>query len=112
MNFNVEVMALGNIISSIIALFINTYYTKKMAGYGIGKQLKDIFPNFFLSFVACIPAIVLSELFPNNSYLLIVSITVAIFVYMILSKLMKLDEFIEINDSLKSIVNSWGKNND
>lgn len=39
----------GNILSSMISLVINTYYTGKLIHVGYYKQMKDIFPIFMLS---------------------------------------------------------------
>ena len=38
------------IVSSLIALVINTYYTGKLIKVGFFKQMKDLLPIFFLSF--------------------------------------------------------------
>jgi len=39
----------GQSFISIIALYLNTYYTKQIIGYSFLNQLKDIFPFFFMS---------------------------------------------------------------
>jgi hypothetical protein len=104
MNFSVEVMAIGNVVSSMIALLINTYYTKKLAGYGIVKQIKDIFPSLILSIASCVPAFVLSQVFPNNGAILLLSIILAIVVYLFISKILKIDEFVQVKSSLATIL--------
>lgn len=45
----VVMMIIGQVITSYITLFINTYYTKKLINYGIWCQLKDLSAIFFLS---------------------------------------------------------------
>jgi len=104
MNFSVEVMAIGNVVSSMIALFINTYYTKKLADYGIVKQIKDIFPSLILSIASCMPAFVLSQVFPNNSAILLLSIILAVAVYLFISNMLKIDEFVQVRSSLVTIL--------
>jgi len=42
-------LLIGTIASSIIAFFINTFYTHKLIAYGAWLQLKDIFPSVFLA---------------------------------------------------------------
>ena len=44
----------GQLVSSIIALFINTHYAGKMLSYNIWQQLKDLFPIFFLALIIAI----------------------------------------------------------
>jgi teichuronic acid exporter len=41
----------GTIASSIIAFFINTFFTHKLIAYGAWLQIKDIFPSVFLAAV-------------------------------------------------------------
>jgi len=104
MNFSVELMAIGNIASSFIALFINTYYTKKMIGYGIRDQVKDILPCLILSISSCVPAFVLSQLFPNNGLIMLLSIVFAVVIYLLISNIMKIDEFVQVKSSLVTLV--------
>jgi O-antigen/teichoic acid export membrane protein len=106
MNFNVQVMAAGNIISSLIALFINTYYTKKLAGYGIAKQFKDILPCLMLSLISSIPAFLLSKFFPTNGLILTASIIIAVAIYILASKVLKLNEFIQVKSNLMSMIHT------
>ena len=104
MNFSVELMAIGNVASSFIALFINTYYTKKMTGYGIRDQVKDILPCLILSISSCVPAFVLSQLFPNNGLIMLLSIVFAVVIYLLISNIMKIDEFMLVKSSLVTLV--------
>ena len=104
MNFSVEIMAIGNVASSFIALFINTYYTKKMIGYGIRDQVKDILPCLILSISSCVPAFVLSQLFPNNGLIMLFSIILAVGIYLLISNIMKIDEFVLVKSNLVTLV--------
>lgn len=49
-------MLLFGILSSFICAYLNSYYTSKEIGYGLGKQLRDIFPYALLAAVACFAA--------------------------------------------------------
>jgi len=104
MNFNVELMAIGNVASSFIALFINTYYTKKIVGYGIRNQVKDILPCLILSISSCVPAFVLSQLFPNSGSIMLLSIILAVVIYLVISNIMRIDEFVQVKSSLVTLV--------
>ena len=44
-------MCYGQIVSSVIALFIDTWYPGKMMGMGFGSQMETIFPILLSSFV-------------------------------------------------------------
>jgi O-antigen/teichoic acid export membrane protein len=44
--FGLEVMCWGSVLTSILCLVINTYYTKKLIDVGFLKQMKIIAPSF------------------------------------------------------------------
>jgi len=102
MQISVIAMAIGAICSSLTALFINTYYTKKLLSYGLIKQLKDLYDIIAISFISCIPAFIISLKFHNNIIALVVSIMLAIVIYIALSKIFKIDEFLEMTNMIKS----------
>lgn len=49
--YGVEIMCYGRVFMSLLGLIINTYYSKKLIGYSIANQLKDILPIFIHSCV-------------------------------------------------------------
>ena len=63
--FGVLVMCYGIIVTSVLALIINTYFTGRLINVGFLKQIKDIFPIMILSFItgfsAYLPSMVLTE---------------------------------------------------
>lgn len=50
-SYGIIALLIGQVISSIIALFINSYYSGKFISYPLIEQLKDIAPIVFLSFL-------------------------------------------------------------
>ena len=106
MNFGMEVMAAGNIASSLIALLINSYYSKIIIGYGISKQMKDIFPSLILSIASCAPAFLLSSLFPSNGMILSLSIILAIGIYLFISAVCKIDGLVRFKHGLANILHN------
>ncbi len=63
--FGVLVMCYGIIVTSVLALIINTYYTGRLINIGFFKQVKDIFPIMIISFItgylAYLPSLILTE---------------------------------------------------
>lgn len=63
--FGVLVMCYGIILTSLLALIINTYYTGKLINVGFSTQIKDILPVLILSFItgflAYFPSLILTE---------------------------------------------------
>jgi len=94
MNFNVLVMAVGTIASSLIALFINTYYSKKLAHYGLLQQIKDIMPGLLGSLLACLPAYLIGKAMQPNILILGLSIVISVALYFLIMSKMKMNEFI------------------
>ena len=49
--FSIEYMLWGSVLTSIIAFFLNSYYSADLINYPTKDQLKDILPTFTVSFV-------------------------------------------------------------
>lgn len=64
--FGVLAMCYGSIVFSIIALFINSYYTKQMIDYDLFSQMKDIFHTLLLSLISFGLTICICSLFSNK----------------------------------------------
>jgi O-antigen/teichoic acid export membrane protein len=93
MQFSIEVMAIGTIVSSLVALFINTYYSKGLFGYGFGRQLADLIPIFLISILSCVPAFIVSTIYSHSILLLAISIISAIIIYFFLAKMFLNEEY-------------------
>ncbi len=51
--YGIKIMILGMLVNSILAYFLNSYWSGKFIGYSSLEQIKDILPSFILaSFVA------------------------------------------------------------
>lgn len=74
-------ICLSKVIYSIIALFINTYYTGKLFNLGIKKQIEDFGKYTILSFLSCIPSFISTYLIISPWLTLPISSIVAIALY-------------------------------
>ena len=108
MQFDVHIMAVGTVISSTIALFINTYYTKKLFNYGIVKQMIDLTPIIAISLVSCLPAYLITLRYPQSVTFLIVSIFSAVSSFLLLAKIFKLKELSDVLFYLQKIIHRNG----
>lgn len=97
--FGVLGMCWGRVLYSLIATYMNTYYTKSLVGLSFTTQMRDIFPYLVLSIVMG-GGIFLSIFFIENIILqLLVGFFIGGGIYFSLSFLFKLDcltEFISI----------------
>ena len=53
--YGIYALVWSSVLTSVISLFINTYYSGEMIGYGMRKQLSYILPQLFLSVVIFYP---------------------------------------------------------
>ena len=94
-------MCYGSLISSIICLIWNTYYTKKLFGYGFFAQMKDLFPVIMHSLAMWLLVSVIVHFMPNLWLKLIVGVLSGMVYYIVGAYLMKFPEMDELLTILK-----------
>ena len=101
MNISVMVMTYSLLIVDILSQIINSWPNKKLLDYSYVQQLKDILPSTILAVI--MGAIVYCFNFINlgNVITLIIQVIVGGIIYIIGSKLLKIDTFEYILDILK-----------
>lgn len=92
MNFSVMAMCIGGVLSSHIALFINTYYTGKLINVGYFVQMKDLLPSFLFSFTMGLLVYGSTFVFYNMFVQLIVGIVIGVTYYYLVSVIFKSHE--------------------
>ena len=98
-------MCYFSILSSLISLFINTYYTGVLINVGFQKQMRDIFPTLLLSMIM-FSIVIISIHFIENIYIqLVVGILVGAIIYLGGSYLLKFPELKEVFVMYKDIKN-------
>ncbi|WP_308769796.1 lipopolysaccharide biosynthesis protein [uncultured Bacteroides sp.] len=91
----------GTIVSAMISLIINTYYTGKLIQIGYWRQMKDVFPSMVLSFLL-FGTVHLTNYFISNPYLQILCGGIAgVIVYLGGAFLCKLPELNDVKYMLK-----------
>ena len=95
-------MCYGRIASSLIALFINTYYTGVLLDLGFLKQMKDLLPTFLLGSLMFVVLLSISYLFSNMMYVaLLLGAILGLGVYFGGSVIFKFQELYDIKDLIK-----------
>jgi len=99
--YGVKALIIASIFQSVIAYFINSYYTVKLINYPVKEQLFDIMPAFLISVATAIPVWLLGfwlENYANLSQLiiLIIQLTFSIIFFLILAELSKNKSYNEI----------------
>jgi len=98
-------MCYFNILSSLISLFINTYYTGKLINVGFFKQMRDIAPTFILSMVMWVAVLFAIQLFSNKYIQLPVGILIGAAIYLTGSYIFKFPELKEVLVMYKDLKN-------
>lgn len=86
---NLIIFCVGMTVYSCIALYINTYYTKKILNFGFIKQIKQIAPYLSFGILIMIEGLIISWLVSPSLLALILSMVICIPTYIGLCKLTK-----------------------
>ncbi|MCL1933211.1 MAG: lipopolysaccharide biosynthesis protein [Candidatus Azobacteroides sp.] len=108
----VVAMCWGMVVSSLIALFINTYYTGKLIQVGYLKQMKDLLPILGNSFSMGILVWGITQLIHIHIFALIIGITSGAIWYYCIARLTQSKELQEIKsllDTQKDKFKLWTK---
>lgn len=94
--FRLEWMLGAAVIYYYIEYILNSWYSKKLAGYGTWSQLKDLLPFYFISIVVSVG--VWTFTFLDISYLLMIPLQIlsALLLYIIIYALMGTPEYYEV----------------
>ena len=104
--FGITALCIGTVISSLVALGINTYYTARLLDYGFGKQMKDLWPSLLCSFFMA-ALIVFVNSFVNNGWLQIVlGIIVGVVFYFGLAIIVNADDMKILKNQLFTLFNN------
>ena len=99
--FGLVYFVVAGIISSIISLVINTYYTGKLIDVGFITQMRDLLPIYLLSFASFIVALGTGFIFSNLLIHLVVGLSAGSIIYIGSALLLKFDEITDIKYVLK-----------
>ena len=100
--FGVIGMCYGGIITSILCLFINTYYTGKLINIGFQMQMRDILPTLILSIFMFIIVLGIVNLVSNTLLQLIMGVFIGFTCYLGISYLCKFEELQELFSILRN----------
>lgn len=99
----ISAMAIGQVIQGVISTFINAYPNKKLMNYSYLEQIKDLFPSFGISIIMGMLVWSMNFLSLNIYVLLPMQIIVGFTVYFVLSKLLKLNSYLYLINTIKGV---------
>lgn len=97
----ITAMCIGMVASSLISLFINTYYTGKLINIGYLKQMKDVFPILIVSLIMGIVVYITILFFTSDFAKLIIGIPIGMFIYIVGTYLLAHEELSELVKVIK-----------
>ena len=102
MNYGVMAIALSMIISTILSSFINAYPNSKILKYSYIYQIKDMMPSILLSLIMSVVIYPISFVINNSLLLIIVQVLIGGMIYILLSRIFRLESFMYIINMIKN----------
>ena len=108
MFISVKAMACSVLVTAILGQMINSWPNKKLMDYSYFEQVKDMLPQIILSFVMgvsvyCVRFIGLADIFT-----LLIQIPSGVLIYWLLSKLLHIDSYEFLIDTVRGLLNKKG----
>ncbi|HIZ02144.1 MAG TPA: lipopolysaccharide biosynthesis protein [Candidatus Bacteroides merdipullorum] len=102
--FSIEYMLWGSVCTSLIAYFLNSYYSADLIDYPTKEQIKDILPTFLVSFVTAAAMWSLTLLSLSNWLLLPLQCLLGIALAVLIYECLHLPEYVEVKQLAFSIL--------
>lgn len=104
--FNMYVICLGQAVYSLIALALNTHYTRKLFNFGFFAQMRELLPQLLLALFMMGVCLLLTKLITTPVISLTVSVLSGALIYLAGSHFLKLYGYQETLQMVKSRFNS------
>ncbi len=103
--FGIRMMLYCMVANSLIAYYLNSYWSGRLIEYPMTEQIADILPSFVVALIGSAVAWCLGVLFQNQSQFLVLGAEMAaVFITVVgISSLVKLDVFYELKDIVKGV---------
>lgn len=99
--FDLTVICCGRVVYSLIAFYLNTYYTNKLLNYGFITQLRELAPILMMSLVITAIGLAMSAFINNAIIALIVSLIIFPIAYVCMCYILKIEAFNELLEIIK-----------
>lgn len=102
---DIYLMLAGSLVTSLIAYYLNAYYSGPFLNYSIKEQIKDILPSFGVAIAMAVPVFAMSFIPMNPFILLPLQIVVGAIITISICEATKLPEYLEIKGIVMPIIN-------
>lgn len=104
---SIEAMLWGNVVTGLIAYYLNSFYSGKFIGYSMKEQIMDILPSFILASVMAIAVYALSWIPLANIIILIIQLTVGAAIVFGYCELKGMDEYIKTKNAALQLFDKY-----
>lgn len=103
-------MLYTNLITTVIAFFLNSHYSGKMIGYSSWMQIKDVAPSYGIATIVALSVFFLKYLPVTNWVILPIQIAVGMIAFVLVCRLFRVEEYVAAINMLKPILRKvWRK---
>lgn len=102
--FGVYAIAIGQVISGMIATFINAYPNKQLLNYSYKEQLMDILPSFSIALIMGAVVSIFNKLNISEWGILILQVCAGVTIYLGLAKIFKLESFGYLVNTIRELM--------
>lgn len=93
--FGIKIMIVGMMVNTLIAYYLNSYWSGKKIGYSFTQQVKDILPSFFLALTMGVAVYLLGKVLPFSYPIkLIIQIVFGALFVLVISEVTKFRDYI------------------
>lgn len=107
--WGVEGLLLGMVLSTYFTYIVNAKLAETSTGYSLFQQIKDFFPSLCIGLIASVIAYSVVLTIDNNLLLLITQVLVFMVTYLILSYVIKSENFFELISIANKYINKEKK---
>lgn len=107
--YGIMPMLYVNLLTGLIAYFLNSHYSGKMIEYGSWKQLKDIAPSYGIAIAIALSVYFLKYLPISEWIILPLQLAVGVIVFLTICKITKIEEYNEIKNLIQPFLNKLRK---
>ncbi len=93
--YGIEIMCWGRVLYSVLATYMNSYYTNRLIGLSFKTQMRDVFPSLLLAVGMGITVHWSISIFSSDLLKIIGGSIIGIIFYVVVSIFLKIEEFKE-----------------
>ena len=93
--YGIEIMCWGRVLYSVLATYMNSYYTNRLIGLSFKTQMRDVFPSLLLAVGMGITVHCSISIFSSDLLKIIGGSIIGIIFYVVVSIFLKIEEFKE-----------------